>query len=409
MMSKRANLPCLIALACWSVVAIEAQAVDQNTTGQNATGEDASEHFAEAGQRAMAAGQFAEARTDFEQLAKLQPGIAEVHATLAAIYFQQGSYELSVREVRTAKKLKPSLPKLDSLLGLSLAEMGQFAEAQPLLEKGFKQTSDSEVRRMCGLQLLRAYTGLSRDSDAVETALALNKLYPDDPEILYHTGRIYGNYAYIVMEKLHDKGPDSIWMLQAQADANESEKNYDAAIVAFEHVLTLDPQRPRIHYRLGRVYLSRYNDTRKPEDRESARREFSAELTVDPSSGNASYELAKMAADDNDIDAARKEFEAVVARFPTFEQALVGLGGVYLQNQQGKQAVAPLERATKLDAGDEVAWYRLSQAERAAGNRDAAQKAIETFRKLHAASTAAQKPLTPDQVTPQQLGSDATP
>src|SRR4051795_11437286 len=143
--------------------------------------------YAEAGQKALASGHFPDARENFERLAKLEPNIAEVHATLAAIYFKQREYELSVREVRTAQKLKPSLPKLDSLLGLSLSELGQYEDALPHLEKGFKQTSDPEVRRMCGLQLLRAYTGLSRDSDAVEISLALNKAYPDDPEVLYHT------------------------------------------------------------------------------------------------------------------------------------------------------------------------------------------------------------------------------
>ena len=80
--------------------------------------------YAEAGQKALAAGRYAEARENFEKLAKLEPGIAEVHATLAAIYFKQREYELSVREVRTAQKLKPSLPRLDSLLGLSLSELG---------------------------------------------------------------------------------------------------------------------------------------------------------------------------------------------------------------------------------------------------------------------------------------------
>lgn len=357
----------------------------------------------------MATGQFAEARQDFEQLANLEPGVAEVHATLAAIYFQQREYELAAREVRTAQKLKPSLPKLDSLLGLSLAELGQFADALPLLDKGFKQTTDSQVRRMCGLQLLRAYTGLGRDSDAVETALALNKSYPDDPEVMYHTGRIYGNFAYLVMQKLHDKAPDSIWMLQAQADANESEKNYEAAIVAYNHVLVIDPRRHGIHYRLGRVYLSRFVDTGKAEDRQAAKREFAAELEIDPGNGNATYELAQMAADDNDMQAARKQFEALAARFPAFEQALVGLGGIYLQSQEGAKAVDPLERATKLDSHDEVAWYRLAQAERAAGNKEVAQKAMERFRQLHAASSEAHKPLTPDQVTPQQLGAEATP
>ena len=37
----------------------------------------------------------------------------------------------------------------------------------------------------------------------------------------------------------------------------------------------------------------------KAEDRESAKREFLAELEIDPANGNADYELAQIAADDN--------------------------------------------------------------------------------------------------------------
>ena len=121
-----------------------------------ANSEEEAAHYAQTGQQALAAGRYAEARQNFEQLAKLDPKIAEVHATLAAIYFKQREYELAVREVRTAQKLKPTLPRLDSLLALSLSELGRFQEALPHLEKGFKQTADSDTRRMCGLQLLRA-------------------------------------------------------------------------------------------------------------------------------------------------------------------------------------------------------------------------------------------------------------
>jgi len=273
----------------------------------------------------------------------------------------------------------------------------------PRLEKGFKQAADNEVRRMCGLQLLRAYTDLGRDSDAVDTALSLNKLYPDDPEVLYHTGRIYGNFAYIVMKKLHDTAPNSVWMLQAQGEANEAQKDYDASVVAYNHVLAMEPRRPGIHYRLGRVYLERYRTTQKAEDRDAARREFEAELEIDPGNANAAYELANMAAEDNHLDEARKQFEAVIARFPDFEQALVGLGGVYLQSQAGAEAVAPLKRATRLDANDEVAWYRLAQAHRAARQPEEAQKAMQTFRTLHSSSNAANKPPLANEVTPQHL------
>jgi tetratricopeptide (TPR) repeat protein len=374
-----------------------------------AIGQSESERYALLGQKALAEGQYSEARSNFEQLAKLQPGVAEVHATLAAICFKLREYDGAATEVRKAQRLNPNLPGLNSLLGLSLAELGQFSDALPRLEKGFKEAPEPEVRRMCGLQLLRAYSGLGRDADAVTTSLELNKLYPNDLEVLYHTGRIYGNYAYIVMEKLHDKGPNSIWMLQAQGEANESQKDYDSAIIAFNHVLVLDPTRPGIHYRLGRIYLARFQQSRRPDDHDSAKREFLAELNVVPGNGNASYELAQISADDNDLDQAQSQFEAVLERFPDFEQALVGLAGVYLQNKMAARAVAPLERATKLDPSDEVAWYRLAQAERSAGNQDAAQKALETFRTLHDSSNAANKPPLTDEVTQQQLGPGAQP
>ena len=370
--------------------------------------EDPSDRYADEGQRALAEGRYSDARTDFEQLAKLHPEVAEVHASLAAIYFKLGEYQLAVKAIHTAQKLKPGLPRLDSLLGLSLSEMSRFDEALPHLDKGFKQTADAEVRRMCGLQLLRAYTNLGRDADAVEVSLQLNKLYPDDAEVLYNTGRIYGNFAYLVMTKLHDSAPNSVWMLQAQGEANEAAKDYAAAIVAYNHVLEIDPKRPGIHYRLGRVYLARLRGSAKAEDHDAAVREFNAELAIDPGNGNALYEMAVLQQDGGNLDEARTEFEHLVEQFPDFEQALVGLGGVCLQTDKAAAAVAPLERATKIDPSDEVAWYRLAQAERATGNREAQQKAIAEFQRLRQA-TPSQVRRPNEDITPQQIPAGAKP
>jgi tetratricopeptide (TPR) repeat protein len=373
--------------------------------GGQTSNEQALQQYAQAGQQALAAGNYPEARQNFEHLAELKPDIAEVHATLAAIYFKMRQYELAVQEVRTAKKLKPSLPKLDSLLGLSLSEIDHYEEALPLLEKGFRQTADSDVRRMCGLQLLRAYTGLGRDSDAVTTALALDKQYPDDPEVLYHTGRIYGNFAFLVMTKLHDKAPGSIWTLQAQGELHESQKEYDEAIFTFNHILELDHRRPGIHYRLGRIYLARFRDSAKPEDREAAQREFAEELTIDPGNGNASYELANIQADLGNLDEAAKLYEQILQRYPDFEESLVGLGGVYLDSHKPQQALTVLEHAARLNPKDDVAWYRISRADRAIGNKGGQQKALATFQELRKAKPL-HKPVS-DEVTPQQVGPDA--
>lgn len=372
--------------------------------------EEESAQYAAEGQKALAQGHFEEAQTAFEKLAKLNPGVAEVHATLAAIEFKQREYNSALREAELAQRLKPSLPRLDSLIGLSRSELGQFPEALPQLEKGFRDASDPEVRRMCGLQLLRAYSNLGHDADAVETSLELNQLYPNDPEVLYNTGRIYGNYAYIIMEKLHDNAPGSIWMLQAQGEANEAQKNYPAAITAFDHVLLLDPKRPGIHYRLGRIYLDHYRDTQKSEDRDAAMREFAAELAIDPANGNAAYELANIEIDQGQFEKAHSLLEGVVKRYPDFEEALVALGRVDLETHDAAQAVATLKRATQLKPDDDVAWYRLSLAQRAVGNKEGQVEALATFRKIHQTiPVTLQNPSGGDQVTRQKLDSGANP
>jgi predicted Zn-dependent protease len=369
---------------------------------------DESAQYTDAGQKALAAGQYTEAQTDFQKLAKLDPGIAEVHATLAIIDFKLRDYEHAISEIRTAQKLKPSLPKLDSLLGMSLGELGRYSEALPGLEKGFKQSSDTEVRRMSGLQLLRAFTGLHRDADAVETALALNKSYPDDPEVLYQTGRIYGNFTYQIMEKLHDDAPGSIWMLQAQGEAAESEKDYDTALAAFIHVLLLDPKRPGIHYRMGRVYLARFQSSHDAKDRDAGQQQFRAELAVNQQNGNAAYELAQMDHDQGNIEQAQQEFEALLIQRPDFEQAQVGLAGIYLENEKDSLAVPHLKHAIELDPNDEVAWYRLARALRSTGDAEGQKKAMTEFRRLHALEVARTSPVgaakSQEEVTPQKLG-----
>jgi predicted Zn-dependent protease len=371
---------------------------------------DEAAQYAAEGQKALAEGRFDAAQAAFEKLAKLDPEVAEVHATLAAIEFKQREYNSALHEAELAQKLKPSLPRLDSLIGLSRSELGHFAAALPQLEKGFRDPSDPDVRRMCGLQLLRAYTNLGRDGDAVETSLSLNRLYPDDPEVLYNTGRIYGNYAYIIMETLHDKAPGSIWMLQAQGEANEAQKNYDAAITAFNHVLLLDPKRPGIHYRIGRIYLDRYRDAQKAADRDAAMREFAAELEVDPGNGNAAYELANMQIDQGQFDKAQTLLERVVKLYPDFEEALVALGRVDLESHNAAEAVTVLKHATRISPEDDVAWYRLSQAQRAVGNKEGQMEALATFRKIHRTiPVTLQDPNSADHVTPQKLDSEANP
>ena len=55
--------------------------------------------------------------------------------------------------------------------------------------------------------------------------------------MLYHAGRLFGNYAYLQMVRLARIAPDSVWLHQAAGEANESQGLLDEAIREYQQVL----------------------------------------------------------------------------------------------------------------------------------------------------------------------------
>ena len=360
----------------------------------------------EAAQRALTDGNYPEAQRAFEQLAQVHPEIAEIHANLGLIYFQERKFEEAVPELRRALKLKPALANSATILAMSLSELGRYSEALPGLEKGFLST-DSETKRMCGLQLERAYTGLLQNRRAVEIALEMNRLYPDDPEVLYHNGKIFGNFAFLSMQKLSQVAPGSAWTHEAAAEAYESQGSYSSAIGEYHTVLAIEPRRPGIHYRLGRTLLARFRETSSAEDLAVAIKEFELELTLDPLNANSAYELAEIRRKAGEFTDAQKYFELALKNYPEFEEAHLGLAAVLTTLQKPDLALLHLQKAISLNRDNEVSWYRLSKVERLLGNSTEQQKAMAEFQRLHSKKTneleASRKLFSPDEVTKQDV------
>src|SRR5207302_1822034 len=208
--------------------------------------------YYEEGQRALARGQFQEAEKIFEKLRELSPSVAEVHANLGLVYFNEKKFEAAVPALRQALKLKPSLTKTETLLAMSLSELA----------------------------------------------------------------------------------PASIWKQQASAEAWESQGSYDLAISEYRQVLSLDPRRPGLHYRLGRVLLARGAATNSQEDTAGALKEFSDELELDPTNANAAYELAETYRNSGEIEEAEKFFRLALQHYPDFDQANLGLAAVLLKQEK---------------------------------------------------------------------------
>ena len=266
---------------------------------------------------------------------------------------------------------------------------------------------------MCGLQLLRAYTGLQRGSDAAEVTLKLTRLYPNDPEILYQTGKVFGNLAYQSMHKLAEVAPDSVWKHEAAAEAFESQGTLDTALYEYRRVLALDPHRPNIHYRMGECSSARSPKNNSAQDAAEAAKEFEAELQQEPGNANAAYELAELRRNAGKLDDAQQLFDTALKYYPNFEEAHLGLANVLMFERKPDLALSHLQKAIALNPANEVSWYRLAQAQGALGNSHEQQKALAEFQRLHSRSASRQEYgnelFSPGDITKQTLDANAPP
>jgi tetratricopeptide (TPR) repeat protein len=369
------------------------------------------ERYAADGDKALTERRYDDAARAYEKLRELFPETAEVHAKLGLIYYQKRDYQHAVAALRRAMNLKPTLPRLDVLLAMCLSELGQYREALPGLRKGFRQPSDVPLRRSTGLQLLKAYTGLEQDEDAVDVALQLSRLHPEDPEVLYHSGRLFANFAYLQTIKLSRVAPASIWMHQAAGELNESRGYFDAAIREYREVLALDPRRPGIHVRLGRTLLARAaSEAAAAGSRAEAMKEFEEELRVDPTNADASYELAELHRKEGELAQAGALFEQSLKHYPDFEDARIGLARVLIAEGKPALAVPHLQKAISSRPANEVSYYQMAVAYGRLGKTAEQQKALAEFQRLHGQQRDREAlAFAPRPVTKQELDPNAPP
>ena len=203
----------------------------------------------------------------------------------------------------------------------------------------------------------------------MEVALELTRLYPDDPEVLYHSGRLFSNYAYLQTMRLAEVAPDSVWMHQAAGEANESQGYYDAALEEYrEGARPARRDGPAIHYRIGRVAPGAGPPPslggRMP--RPQAAREFEQELRIDPTNADAAYELGEMRAQGGRArEGARAVRDAPSSTIPTSSKARIGLGRVLDRaGASPSSRCRTSQKAVALNPEDDVAYYQLARPPR---------------------------------------------
>jgi tetratricopeptide (TPR) repeat protein len=340
--------------------------------------------YSEQAEQAMKDRNLPAASAALEKLAQLTPNAPEVHANLGFVHYYGGEYEKATEAFRRALELNPRMSEAKLMLGMCYAHTGRAKDAIPILEPAFHQPPNPEVGREIGLQLLHGYKGLGQNDKAGDVAEEMFRRYPNDPEILYEVSRLYADRSLQVMLRLVDVAPNSAWKRMAFGQVHESQKQYDLAIVEYQHALTIDPKLPGLHYHLGHAIL--LNSPDKDNARDEALQQFQQELAIDGRNPDAEYEIGEIYRERGQLAQAREHFQRATQNDSNFKEAHVALARVLITLGNPKEALPHLEAAVKLDPSDEVPHFLLARVYKTMGETTQSEAEMRLYQKYHAVS-----------------------
>jgi len=270
-------------------------------------------------------------------------------------------------------------PAATAKRALALAQKGKCKEALPLLKKSTSHLTEKQLKYESAMATARCAMSLEQAEAAVESLLLLNREFPHDPQVLYTTTHFYGELAVRASRELAVSAPNSAEAQQLEAEAFESQGNWEKATAQYQKILEQNPKTPEIHYRLGRILLSK-----TPPDAEGAKKEFEQELAIDPNNASAEFMLGETARQAGQWNDAAEHFSRAAKLDEGFVEAFLALGMSLNSSGKFADAIAPLERYVKMQPGDPAGHYQLATAYARTGRKPDADREMGLQREAEA-------------------------
>jgi len=264
--------------------------------------------------------------------------------------------------------------------GVKLAEAGRCQQALPALRKTFQKLEDLSLKRQVNLAGVRCAMTLGQPDAASEFMSVLSRDFPRDPEVLYVLVHAYSDLSTRAAQHLAQYAASSDQAHELGAEAYEQQGKWDQAATEYRAILAQHPDAPGIHFRLGRLLLSKPNPA--PDVAEQARKEFQAELKIDPSNAGAEYVLGELAREDQNFDEAIGHFGRASKLDPGFGDAFLGLGAALVAAKRFPEAIPPLQTAAKLEPENPAAHYNLAIAYARSGRKEDGDREFEIQKRL---------------------------
>jgi tetratricopeptide (TPR) repeat protein len=314
---------------------------------------------------------------EFKAIVALDPSNVDALGNLGVVLFFQGDYTSAVPQLRAALKLRPSLSKIQALLGIAEKRTGDIKAARGDLEKTLPNVVEEKIRVDAGMELIEIYSGTGDLDKAAAIASDLRKLEPTNEAVLYTAYRIYSDLAAESMLSLSVVDPNSARMHQAIAHELANRGNTAEAIENYRAALKIDPRLPGLHFELADILRT----SSTAEGREEAEKEYKAALEINPTDEQAESRLGDIALQRDDLQEANARFSKALQLQPNDAEADVGLAKVYMTMDQPKKAEPLLLHAIELDPTSALAHFRLSTVYRQTGRTAEAKTELEQYQK----------------------------
>ncbi len=280
---------------------------------------------------------------------------------------------------------------------IDLAAKGRCHEALPQLKKSLSRIAAKDLKYRAAMATAKCAMSLDQTESALQALLLLNRDFPNDPEVLYITTHYYSQLASRASQQLASTAPSSSQAHELQAEALESRGKWDEAAAEYNGILAQNPNVPGIHYRLGRVALAK-SDT--PAGGEEAKKEFEAELKLDPTNAASEFWLGEIARRSGQWDEATPHFTRAAQLDPGFAEAYLALGMTLNSAQKFPEAVAPLQSYVKMVPEDPAGHYQLAIAYARTDRKEDAEREMGIQRRLTEKNSSAKA--APNGSVPQQ-------
>ena len=316
------------------------------------------------------------AASEFRSILALNPRDAESRGNLGVVLFFEQKYADAIPELQKALDQRPTIWKIQALLGIAEKRTGNVEPARLNLEKSFPKVAEENIRVETGMELIEIYSA-SRELDKAGAVIrVLRDLRPTDEAILYSAYRVYSDLADESILSLTIVAPNSARTHQAMAHEFAKRGDTPQAIEHYRAALKINPQLPGLHFELGDLLK-----TSGSKNEAEAESEYKAALQVNPEDEQALCRLGEISLLGNNLDEANQRFSKALQLQPNDPEASIGAAKVAMAMQNSKKAEILLLHAIQLDPTSAVAHFRLSTVYRQLGRTADAQKEIEQYKK----------------------------